>query len=86
MEVEHQGGQVWSEGTNVEDVRQLFYLLIFPIWNSLNSLERYLQRVLVLYVHNSKNLETVQVYFDQAVYEQTVVYFHSQLLCSHQNE
>lgn len=27
-----------------------------------------------------------QVPFDQAVYEQTVVYFHSQLLCSHQNE
>lgn len=61
-------------------------IIFFHLLNSLNSLERHLKRALVLNVSSSKNLETVQVPFNEAVDEQTVVYFHSQLLCSHQNE
>lgn len=60
-------------------------IIFFHLLNSLNSLERHLKRALVLNVSSSKNLETVQVPFNEAVDEQTVVYFHSQL-CSHQNE
>lgn len=68
------------------DWAAILSLIFFHILSTLDSSKRLLTRVLLLNVHNNKNLETVQVPITKPMDEQTVVYFYSPLSRSHQNE